>query len=172
MIISPRNRRVSRPEASRTERGVRFGGETLTFIPADTVVKPLRDMLLVQAKDVVHSAVIYLAEQTKPLKGIVLAAGPGKYPLCYDHPEKHKRTKMWTSKRFQPTEVKVGDEIEVGGAEIRGYAFETCMYGDKFCFWCTEGDVAGIVTAEPLDQRTADRSASIQRRHLQSRAVG
>lgn len=142
-------------DIARNGRSARMGGETISFIPAETVVKPLRNVLLVNALDVVESARIWLPPlSSKPLRGIVMAVGPGKYPKKYDHPDKHKRTKMWDSKRFQPTQVKVGDEIEVGGAEISGYAFETCWYGDKFCFWCTEDDVAGVRNPGSLDTRS------------------
>jgi hypothetical protein len=113
----------------------------------------LKDWLLVEAYEVRHSATLLVDHRTKPLRGRVIAAGPGHYPKRYDHPEKHKRSKMWDAKCFQPTEVKPGDIIEVGGLENDGYAFETCWYGDKFCFWCTERDVCGV--SEGMDPGTA-----------------
>lgn len=135
------------PELLRGSRGARFGGETLTSISADEKIRPLRDMLVIEPEDVVYSRYIFVGQNTKPLRGIVRAAGPGIYPHCYDHPEKHKRTKMWESKVFRPTQVKVGDHVELGGAELEGYAFEQFWWGDKLCLWCSERDVAGVVVA-------------------------
>lgn len=133
-----------RPEPMRQSRGARFGGETLNFIPADQVIKPLRDNLLIEPLDVVYSRYIHVSRETKPLRGKVLAAGPGHYPKKYDHREKHKRTKMWDSHYFQPTEVKPGDVVELGGSELEGYAFEQFWWGDKLVLWATERDVAGV----------------------------
>ena len=132
-------------EHKRTERGARLIPETLTFIGADQGIRPLRDTIVLEPLDVVYSRYIFIDRRTKPLRGRVLAVGPGTYPKKYDHPEKHKRTKTWDSKAFRPTEVKPGDEVELGGGEIDGYAFEQFWWGDKLCLWCTERDVAGIV---------------------------
>lgn len=128
------------------ESGARSGGETLTFVPAEAKLRPLRDQLIIEPLDVVHSRHILIADRSKPLRGRVLAAGPGKYAVRYDHPEKHKRTKVMQTQRFVPTEVKVGDLVELGGAEIGGYAFEGFYWGDKYAICCTERDVCGIVT--------------------------
>lgn len=133
------------PELMQHSRGARFGGETLTQIGADEKIRPLRDNLVVEPEDVVYSRYIVVNVRTKPLRGIVKAVGPGIYPKCYDHPEKHKRTKMWDSKVFRPIQVKVGDRVELGGGEIEGYAFEQFWWGDTLHLWCSERDVAGIV---------------------------
>jgi hypothetical protein len=138
------------PQPSNTGRGVRFGGETLAIIPADNVLRPLRDQLIVEPLGVMHSRYILVVDSNKPVRGIVKAAGPGCYPKKYDHAEKHKRSKMWDSKRFQPTEVKVGDVVELGGAEHGGYSFESFWWGDVLHLHCREADVCGIldITAE------------------------
>jgi co-chaperonin GroES (HSP10) len=133
------------PDLMRQSRGVRFGGETLNFVAAHETIRPLRDNLLVEPMEVVYSRYIIVKHDTKPLRGRVLAAGPGHYPKLYDHREKHKRSKMWDSKVFVPTEVQVGDIVELGGSELEGYAFEQFWYGDKCVLWCTERDVCGVV---------------------------
>lgn len=97
-----------------------------------------------EAEDLVHSRYIHVDTRERPVKGTVLAVGPGCYPKRYDHPEKHKRTKMWDSTRFRPTEVKVGDKVELGGAAHGGYAFEQVYWGDKLCILCREEDVAVV----------------------------
>lgn len=156
-----------KPESMKGSRGVRFGGETITQIEASADLKPLRDTLILEPLDVVYSHIIYVRNLHKPLRGKVLRVGPGHYPKRYDHPEKHKRKKMWDSRHFVPTEVKEGDIVELGGAEIEGYSFETFRWGNKHCIWCTERDVAGIV-----DQGTTARPQTLQRRQLQSHATG
>lgn len=132
-------------ELMQRSRGARMGGETLNFIDADTKLRPLRDQIILEPEDVVYSRYLIVEHKTKPLRGRVLAVGPGHYPTRYDHAEKHKRTKSWSSKVFQPTQVRVGDRVELGGAELEGYSFETFFWGDKLCVWCTERDVAGVL---------------------------
>ena len=150
--------KATSPEMMRRSRGMRFGGETLNMIPAEAKLRPLRDQIVLEPEDVVYSRYLIVDHKTKPLKGKVLAIGPGHYPKRYDHAEKHKRTKTWESKVFRPTEVKVGDRVELGGAEIEGYAFEGFFWGDRYCIWCTERDVAGILErpdhSDSLDQGT------------------
>ena len=100
--------------------------------------------MIVEPLDVIHSAYIIVFDTSKPLRGRVKAIGPGTYPKLYDHRDKHKRTKTWDSYRFRPTEVKVGDIVQLGGAEIGGYSFEQFYWGGKLHIHCTERDVCGI----------------------------
>lgn len=125
------------------ESGVRIGNETLAGIPACMNVRPLRDQIVVEPLDWQPSQIIAVAYQGKPLRGRVLAVGPGCYPKKYNGP-KGKRTKSWDSKHFQPTELKVGDVVELGGLEIGGYLHPTFRWGDKECVMCREADVAMV----------------------------
>ena len=133
-------------------RGGELSYETTTYIAPDEQIKPMHDYLVVEPLGVVHSNILEVIEHTKPLRGIVKAAGPGHYPLCYDHPEKHRRTKMWRSSVFQPTQVKVGDVVELGAVKIDGrivgYSFQQIMWGGKMHIMCREADVSGIVIPE------------------------
>ena len=151
MLASPRRTplrpRKPKMEPSRTGRGVGLSNETLNFIPAHFKLRPLRDQLIVEPLDVVYSRHLIVYRDTKPLRGRVKAVGPGTYPKLYDHPEKHQRTKMWDSRCFRPTEVKVGDIVQLGGAELGGYSFETFFWGDTVHLHCTEKDVCGIEDA-------------------------
>lgn len=108
-------------------------------------MRMLRDQILIEPLDVEYSAVIHVIRETKPLRGIVKKVGPGHYPLRYNHPDKGKRTKSWTGKVFQPTQVNPGDVVELGGQEIRGYNFQTVYVGNKLHIICREADVCGIV---------------------------
>lgn len=118
--------------------------DSLTDVPADKQIRCLRDWMVVQPLDIEHSAVLFVVDSTRPVRGIVKAVGPGCYPKRYDHPDKHKRTKMWSSKSFQPTEVKVGDVVELGGADLGGYAFQTIRWGDVMHILCREEDVSMV----------------------------
>lgn len=130
---------------SKIGRGLDASSESLTLIPAGAKIRMLRDQMMVAPTGVVHSRVLIVQSNTKPVRGTVIAIGPGAYPKIYDHADKHKRTKYRDSKRFLPTEVKVGDTVELGGAELGGYSFEGLYYGDKYVIMCSERDVAGVV---------------------------
>lgn len=116
--------------------------DSLTDVPATAQIRCLRDWMVVEPLAVEHSKVLAVIEDTKPLRGIVKAVGPGCYPKRYNHPDKHVRTKMWASKSFRPTEVKVGDIVELGGYDIGGYAFQTFRWGDVTHLLCREEDVS------------------------------
>ena len=133
-------------------RSARVSHDSSTTIPASAKLRPLRDQLIVEPLNRVHSSVIVTHEDTKPLRGIVKAAGPGHYPKVYDHPDKHRRTKMWDSKVFHPTQVKVGDVVELGGADLGGYSFQTLRWGDVDHIICREMDVSGIVDGMTADE--------------------
>lgn len=139
--LNPRNF-----EASRTSRGGRLTNETLNFIPASLKIRPMRDQMIVQPVDIVHSRLLIVPPSGKPVRGKVLAIGPGVYPTQYDHRDKQKRTKSWAGMAFRPTEVKVGEIVHLGGMEIGGYAFEGFFWGDRYCIHCREEDVCGIET--------------------------
>lgn len=130
-------------------RGGELSYNSTTYISPDEEIKPLHDYIVVEPLGVEHSQILEVIEHTKPLRGLVKAVGPGHYPLCYDHPEKHKRKKMWRSKCFQPTQVKVGDIVELGAVKIDGrvvgYSFQQIMWGSKMHIMCREADVSGIV---------------------------
>jgi co-chaperonin GroES (HSP10) len=118
-----------------------------TEFPEGTKLRMLRDQMLVEPKDQAYSAIIYCINNDKPMRGIVRAIGPGHYPKKYNGP-KGKRIKSWDSKHFQPTEVKVGDIVELGGLQYGGYSFQTVYIGNVLHLICREADVAGIVEEE------------------------
>lgn len=141
-------------------RSARVTYESATDIPADVKLRPLRDTLIIEPLNRVHSKIIVTHEDTKPLRGIVKAVGPGCYPKVYDHPDKHKRTRMWDSDVFRPTEVKVGDVVELGGAEHKGYTFQTFYWGSVMHLICREEDVSGVVDGLTADEARAQSERS------------
>lgn len=140
-------RKGKRFENSKTERGVRMTDENITFIPADTKLRPLRDQMIVEPLDVVHSRILIVPpHQSTLVRGKVIAAGPGFYPNRYDHPEKHKRTKVMAGTIYRPITVKVGEIVHLDGRQTGKSAFEAFYWGDKYCIHCREEDVAGVET--------------------------
>jgi co-chaperonin GroES (HSP10) len=136
--------------------GTRIGNELLTFVKASEHIRPLRDQIIVEPLNWEPSKIIIAAYSGKPLRGTVLAAGPGCYPKRYNGP-KGKRSKTWDAKCFRPCDVKVGDVVELGGLELGGYLFQTIRWGATEVVICREEDVAIVV--EPSDSGHA-RAAS------------
>jgi co-chaperonin GroES (HSP10) len=129
------------------QSGIRMGRKRTDVIPADCAIRPLRDHIVVKPLDWEPSKILAelgakIVYQGKTLRGEVLAVGPGCYPKRYNK----DRSKSWDSTQFRPTEVKVGDVVELGGLEIRGYQFDELMWGNQRIVMCREADVTGIVT--------------------------
>lgn len=103
-------------------------------------LRMLRDQIAVKLEPVKLSKVI-LAEKQGNFTGTVIAVGPGCYPRKYNS----DRSKSWESTSFLPTEVKVGDRVELGGMEHRtGYAFPRVILNGDEVVICTEKDIAGV----------------------------
>ena len=130
-------------------RGVRIGNETADIIPESASIRPLRDQIVLEPLEWRPSEIIRIAYSGRPVRGRVKAIGPGHYRIKYNG-RKGVRTKSWSSHTFIPTEVKVGDVVELGGIELgtgalRGYAFQSFLWGTKEHLICSERDVTGIV---------------------------
>jgi hypothetical protein len=140
--------------------GVRIGGETRAYVPAEATIRPLRDVIICEVLDWKPSQTIAVIYQGKPLRGRIRAIGRGTYPKRYNG-RKGVRTKTWDSNTFVPTECKVGDEIELGGLELRGYLFGTFRWGTMTCVICREEDVATVTSAEQEQQASTRSSVAI-----------
>ena len=143
------------------ERGGALEIKCGTSLSASVTLTPLFDNIILESLPTFFSEIIEVIHGIKPLKGKVIAVGPGHYPKKYDHQEKHKRTRMWYSKRFQPSTIKVGEIVQLGGLNFGGYNFETFYWGKRLCLSCREADVIGIENADSseLDAgRTAKRA--------------
>lgn len=128
------------------QAGTRVDNDTITRIPATAKIRPLRDQLVVEPLDWEPSRILNVVYFGKPLRGTVRAVGPGRYPIKYNG-RKGQRTKSWDSTRFRITEVKAGDVVELGGLELRGYLFQSFLWGDRRCILCREEDVAIVYDA-------------------------
>lgn len=146
-LLLPQHLRKARPrrkgqrfEPSKTERGVAMTDENLVFIPADSTIKPLRDRMIVEPLDVIHSRYIIVPPGGDPVRGIVKAVGPGLYRKQYDHADKHKRTKMWEGMQFVPTTVEVGETVLLDPH----LKYEQFYWGDVLHIHAREEEVCGI----------------------------
>jgi hypothetical protein len=139
--------------------GVRIGNETYDQVPAESKIRPLRDVTIFQPLGWRPSTLIPVIWHGRPLRGKVLAIGPGTYPKRYNG-RKGVRTASWDSKVFRPCEVKVGDEIELGGLELKGYLFQTFRWGSIECVMCREEDVTFVSNAPNLESHSPRSSAA------------
>jgi len=130
-------------------RGAELSHKTTTYIPADCKLRPLRDQIILEPIDNAFSAIVIVINESKPIRGIVRAIGPGVYPIQYDHPDKHRRTKMAWGKQFRPCDVKVGDIVS-----IESFERQTLYWGDKIHLLCREEDVRFI------EERPAQEAAA------------
>ena len=111
------------------------------ILPPGTKLRPLRDQIIVKPLAWEPSKTIQIAGDTrKPLRGTVVAVGPGCYPKRYNR----DRSKTWDSKAFRRTEVKVGDMVELGGLELGGYRFQQVVMDNELHVICREEDVTGV----------------------------
>ena len=154
--------RVPGLEHATDGRSARITHDSNTDISEGLKIRPLRDQIIVEPLNVVLSTVIIVKENTKPVRGIVKAVGPGHYPKQYNHSDKTRRNLTWDSEVFQPTTLKVGDVVELGGIEFQGYSFPTVYWGNKLHIICREADVSGVVdglTAEKAREESESYTA-------------
>ena len=147
--------------------GARLRPETLCYIPADAKLRPLRDQIILEPLDITYSRYLYVHRDTKPLRGIAKAVGPGRYELGYKDAfgrrtnDRRKRVAIFETNIWIPMSVQVGDVLQLGGAEQEGYAFETFYWGDILHLHCTERDICGIESITEAKARAeSTRSAA------------
>jgi co-chaperonin GroES (HSP10) len=106
------------------------------------------DRILVRPMDWEPSRIICAIRRGDPVKGRIVAVGPGRHPVSKRVPSRDgKQVTIHFSKRFQPTEVKVGEVIHLGGLNIfdgEGYKFPKVVLNGEVLLICSERDVAGI----------------------------
>lgn len=92
----------------------------------------------------------------RPVRGEVIAIGSGHHPIKYKDGPKGKRSLMDYSKRFRPTEIKVGSIVELGGLATfdgEGYSFPTVVVGNETMLICTERDVCFVVEDHSVSEK-------------------
>jgi hypothetical protein len=136
---------------SKTGRGVAMVDENITFIPADCILKPLRDQIIIAPMDVLHSRILVIPpHESRLVRGTVVAHGPGVYPTVYadkwgdrlpDHARKRRAMSM-AGTVFRPISVKVGDIVHLDGRISGVKSFDAFYWGDRYCIHAREEDIA------------------------------
>lgn len=154
-IDAPRRKQLlNQSQPLKGSRGARLGADTIEHIPETQNIRPLRDQVILEPLEVIYSRIVYVQRDTKALRGIVKAVGPGAYETGYrdaqgkrtnDRTGPRRRTERFHTNTWVPMSLKVGDVVELGGAEIEGYSFQTVYWGDKLHVICTEKDICGVV---------------------------
>ncbi len=133
------------PSLPPTSTGVTLDRERSDVLEQGEFLRPLRDHIIVRPLEWRPSSIIAVAGTThRPLRGVVVAAGPGCYPWKYSK----DRSRKWESLQFRPMQCRVGDTVELGGLEIGGYQFPQILIESVVHIICREEDVTGIVDAE------------------------
>lgn len=127
--------------------GVEITRKSLDMVQGN--LRLLGDRLLIKELPVPLGVTIHAMWRGKPVRGLVVASGPGEYPKRYN-PD---RSKTWPSKAFLATQVKVGDIVHLGGLEIGGYSFPHFLLNGEDHLIVSEKDVTGIEekSDEPTD---------------------
>lgn len=121
-------------------------------------LRMLSDRILIKPLDWDASKTIIAIRHGRPVRGEVIAVGPGHHPIKYRRNEKGPKGLMDYSKHFRPTEVKPGDIVELGGLnqfDGKGYQFTEVIYNGELHLICQERDVAIVrddLRAEKPDQ--------------------
>lgn len=108
-------------------------------------LRPLRDQIILRPLEWRPSEVILIAgNKRKPLRGVVVAIGPGQRVKKYWRNSRGERVKMGETGQVIPTEVKAGDIVEIGGLEIDGYKFPAVDIDGVRHVICQEQDVCFV----------------------------
>ena len=129
---------------SALKSGVRLADKALNFVAPTCRLRPLRDQIIVYPVSLWLSDTLCADWTGEVIRGRVIAAGPGCYPNIHSRGFKDGKPyhTIRQSRVFRPTEVKVGDLVELGGMEIGGYLWPKVWVEGAWCVICQEQDVA------------------------------
>lgn len=108
-------------------------------------LRMMGDRILLKPLDWDASQIVIAIRHGRAVRGEVIAVGPGCHPKKYKAGPKGPRSLMDYAKRFQRTELKPGDIVELGGLNIfdgKGYMFPEVMIGTERHIIVQEADVA------------------------------
>ena len=121
--------------------------QVVTIIERGQKLRPLRDVIILKPLDFVPSETIPTIRKGRPVRGLVKAIGPGHHPWKYKLNAEGQKASMTRSSHYQPTDVKEGDIVELGGLNIydgQGYSFQEVMMDGELHLICREADVCGV----------------------------
>lgn len=124
--------------------GTEIERKSSTYIAPEEKIIPTKDRIILKPLKWEPSKIIEAIRFGRPVRGEILAIGPGAYRKRYNK----DRTKMWETDVFIPTQLKVGDIVDLGGLNIfdgKGYSFQDVIWGNEQCLIIQEADVAFVV---------------------------
>lgn len=112
-------------------------------------LRMMGDRILLKPLEWDASKTIIAIRHGRPVRGEVIAVGPGAYPKRYRSGKRDGKDfrKSYETKTFRPTEVKPGDIVELGGLSTfdgAGYIFQEVLIGNEVHLICQEADVAVV----------------------------
>lgn len=112
-------------------------------------LRMMGDRILLRPLDWDASKTIIAIRHGRPVRGEVVAVGPGCYPNRYKTGQKDGKDyrKSYATKGFRPTEVKPGDIVELGGLNVfdgKGYMYQEVVVGTELHLIVSEKDVACV----------------------------
>lgn len=130
------------------DRGLRLKDKTLNFVSPSERLRPLRDQIIVKPLPLKLNDTIQSEWRGEVVYGTVVAAGPGRFPNVHKRGNKDGKPyrTVYESRRFRPTEVKVGDRVHLGGLSIGGYLFPRVWAEGDWCVIASEQDVCAVET--------------------------
>lgn len=110
-------------------------------------LRMLGDRILLKPLEWDASKILHAIRRGRAVRGEVIAIGPGANPKKYKAGPKGPKSLMDYARRFQRTELKPGDIVELGGLNIfdgAGYIFPEVLIGTERHLICQEADVAVV----------------------------
>lgn len=111
------------------------------ILPEGAQLRMTRDRILVRPLEWEPSRILSVVRHGRPLRGCVVAVGPGRYHRIYARDKSSFRE----TTRFVPTQLKPGDVVELGGLNVfdgQGYSFPQVIIGTQVHLIAQEQDVA------------------------------
>lgn len=112
-------------------------------------LRMMGDRILLKPLDWKGSDVIVAIRHGRPVRGEVVAIGPGKWVKRYVSGKRDGKDfrKSYETKVFLKTELKPGDIVNLGGLATfdgAGYIFQEVVVGTETMLMCQEADVAVV----------------------------
>jgi hypothetical protein len=131
------------------QSGRRLNDRSLNFVSGR--ISPREDWLIIKPLPPHLSQTLHAEWNGEAVRGEVVAAGPGKYPNVHKRgfrPGKDGKPvefrEVRKSRCFVPTQVKVGDIVQLGGMDVGGYLWKHIIVDGVDMVWCMEADVTFI----------------------------
>lgn len=110
-------------------------------------LRMLGDRILLRPLKWKPSELLEVVRHGRPVRGEIVAIGAGSNKKKYVNNREGQKIRFNYSKRWQPTELKPGDVVELGGLgtfDGAGYCFPEVVVNNETLLICQEADVAAV----------------------------